>query len=62
MSELRLLPIEPTPSIDNRDSLIEWLQWNDPNGSYSDYESDRDELPRLTLEEAISCYFDQKGA
>ena len=62
MSELRLLPTEPVPNINNRDSLIEWLQWNDPNGSYSDAESARDELPRITLEEAINCYFDQKGA
>lgn len=35
----------------DRDRLIAWLQWNDPNGCYSDDASDLEDLPRLSVEE-----------
>lgn len=35
----------------DRDRLIAWLQWNDPNGCYSDDDSDAEDLPRLSAEE-----------
>ena len=35
----------------NRDMIIAWLQWNDPNGCYSDDDSDAEDLPRLSISE-----------
>ena len=35
----------------NRDRLIAWLEWNDPNGCYSDHDSDAEDLPRLSISE-----------
>jgi len=36
----------------SRELIIDWLQWNDPNGCYSDIESDSEGFPRMTLDDA----------
>jgi hypothetical protein len=40
-----------TPS-SSRESLIEWLAWNDPNGSYRDEDALVEDRDPLTSEEA----------
>ena len=35
-----------------RRDLIGWLEWNDPNGDYSDADMEAEGLDPLTLEEA----------
>jgi hypothetical protein len=35
-----------------RTDLLEWLQWNDPNGAYTDELADAGDYDRLTREEA----------
>ena len=37
---------------DDRDAIIAWLCWNDPNGCYTDEDSEAEGLPRLTLNSA----------
>ena len=41
-----------------RDQLIDWLEWNDPNGAYSDEAADREGQPPLTHGEAADLAFD----
>lgn len=36
----------------DRSQLIAWLCWNDPNGVYTDKDSENDGLPPITLAEA----------
>lgn len=36
-----------------REKLIGWLQWNDPNGAYSDEDAIRDDFPPLSVPEAV---------
>ena len=36
----------------SREQIIEWLVWNDPNGTYVDAGSALEDLPPLTLERA----------
>ncbi|MCY6354196.1 hypothetical protein OIO11_03000 [Clostridium sp. ZS2-4] len=36
-----------------RAKIIEFLQWNDRNGSYTDENCDLEEIPRMTYEDAI---------
>jgi len=50
------------PAIDttNRESVIAWLVWNDPNGSYTDHASEVEGYDPLTLEEAVEYYLDQR--
>ena len=36
----------------SRELIVDWLEWNDINGVYSDHERDAEGLPRLTLETA----------
>jgi hypothetical protein len=36
----------------NRNQLIGWLSWNDPNGIYSDKDSENDGFKPITLKEA----------
>ncbi len=57
--DLNLLPVEPSVDITNRESLINWLVWNDPNGCYTDSDSVREDMPIITLETALNLYFDQ---
>lgn len=50
----------PVANLESRESVINWLCWNDPNGDYTDEASDREGLPRLTLEEAVELYHSQQ--
>ena len=43
----------------DRDRVIAWLKWNDPNGIYSDNDCDNEWLPRLDLKEAIELMTSQ---
>jgi hypothetical protein len=43
-----------------REQIIEWLQWNDHNGCYSDAESAHEGLSPLTREQAVELIVDQK--
>jgi hypothetical protein len=51
--------------VEDRDAIIHWLTWNDRDGSYSDHDSDLEDLPRLTLETAqealLNAYFQATG-
>mgnify|MGYP003657989653 FL=1 len=51
--------LEPSVNIKNRESLINWLEWNDSNGCYSDTDSINEDMPILSLETALNLYFDQ---
>jgi|APSaa5957512493_1039668.scaffolds.fasta_scaffold238967_2 hypothetical protein len=51
---------EPIVNIKNRESLINWLVWNDSNGCYSDADSINEDMPILSLETALNLYFDQR--
>lgn len=42
-----------------REQIIAWLQWNDPNGIYSDRDSEIEEREKLTLEQARALINDQ---
>lgn len=35
-----------------REQIIDWLMWNDPNGTYSDRDSAAEEMRALSLHEA----------
>lgn len=39
-------------TVGTRDEVIDWLEWNDPNGCYRDAESDSEGFPRMTLDDA----------
>ena len=41
-----------------RNQLIDWLRWNDPNGTYSDEDAFREGQPPLTHEEAADLAFE----
>jgi len=43
----------------NRETLIEVLEWNDPNGIYSDEDSEAEGLDPITKEEAIEIIIRQ---
>lgn len=43
----------------NREQLIEWLCWNDPNGVYRDEDSIREGMEVLSYEEAYELYLNQ---
>jgi hypothetical protein len=43
----------------DRATLIRWLQWNDPNGRYSDEDAKRDDMDPLTVETAWDLIADQ---
>jgi len=36
----------------SREEIVQWLVWNDPNGTYSDADSELEDRPCLTLEAA----------
>ncbi|MBS5926998.1 MAG: hypothetical protein KIC66_07920 [Clostridium sp.] len=40
-----------------RKGIIEFLQWNDRNGCYTDENCDSEDVPRMTYEEAIKYFF-----
>ena len=42
-----------------RADCIEWLEWNDPNGCYSDLACRREGFPRLTRAEARELILSQ---
>ena len=43
----------------NREELINWLCWNDPNGVYRDEDSIREGMEVLSYEEAYELYLNQ---
>jgi hypothetical protein len=43
----------------NRETLIEVLEWNDPNGIYNDEDSEAEGLDLITKEEAIEIIIRQ---
>jgi hypothetical protein len=43
----------------NREELINWLCWNDPNGVYRDEDSIREGMDVLSYEEAYELYLNQ---
>lgn len=43
----------------SRETLIEWLEWNDPNGVYSDEDSDNEGMKRLTKNDAEQIIIDK---
>lgn len=43
----------------NREELIDWLCWNDPNGVYRDMDCYRKGIDFLTYEEALELYIKQ---
>lgn len=65
MAKLVIGYMEPNPApdvdLDDRDSIIRWLQWNDHNGDYSDEDAEMRGVPPLTLEECRQMYCDQLG-
>lgn len=44
-----------------RERIIEWLVWNDPNGTYTDTDSAADGMPALSLERAKQIMNEQAG-
>jgi hypothetical protein len=44
----------------NREQLIDWLYWNDPNGVYRDEDSIREGMEILSYQEALDLYIKQK--
>ena len=40
-----------------RVKIIEFLQWNDKNGCYTDENCDLEDVPRMTYEDAIKYFF-----
>ena len=56
---MNLLPQGPSVDIQDRESVINWLVWNDCNGCYTDTDSINEDMPILSLETAIKLYFDQ---
>lgn len=42
-----------------RETIIDWLCWNDPNGTYTDRDSIAEGMKRMTLEEACRIMLDQ---
>lgn len=40
-----------------RINIINFLQWNDRNGCYTDENCDLEEVPRMTYEEAVKYFF-----
>lgn len=49
-------PHQPAVWLDHRTSILQWLQWNDKNGCYTDDHSAADEMESLTLHEARLLY------
>lgn len=50
-------PPEPQVDVNNRDSLIAWHEWNDPNGCYRDEDIDIENPGHYwTLEDLRSLY------
>lgn len=41
-----------------RKIIIEFLQWNDKNGCYTDENCDSEDVPRMTYEEAVKYFFE----
>ncbi len=41
------------------EQIIAWLAWNDPNGTYTDRDSEADEMKQMTLENARQAMRDQ---
>lgn len=42
-----------------REQLIEWLVWNDPNGTYTDRDSEADDMKPITIDQARGIMRDQ---
>ncbi len=41
----------------DRIKILQFLQWNDRNGCYTDENCDLEEVPRMTYEEAVKYFF-----
>lgn len=41
----------------NRLKIIQFLQWNDRNGCYTDENCDLENIPRMTYEDAVKYFF-----
>ena len=41
----------------NRLKIIQFLQWNDRNGCYTDEDCDLEDIPRMTYEDAVKYFF-----
>jgi hypothetical protein len=39
----------------DRDDLIDWLVWVDPNGIWSDEDMLRDDMDPMSVEDAVDC-------
>ncbi len=53
---------EPTVDMTDRESILRWLVWNDPNGCYLDEECDEEGNARWTLDDALKAYREQGGS
>lgn len=40
-----------------RTAIIEFLQWNDVNGCYTDENCDLEDVPRMTCEDSVKYFF-----
>ena len=40
-----------------RKIIVEFLQWNDGNGCYTDENCDLEDIPRMTYEDAVKYFF-----
>lgn len=49
-------PSAPRVDTHDRESLIAWLVWNDPNGAYTDGDCADEGLAPLTLEDLRALY------
>ena len=49
---------EALMSIGEREEITQWLQWNDPNGVYTDENCDLECLPRMDLDDAVKMMGD----
>jgi hypothetical protein len=49
---------QPMVQLSNRDSLIRWLQWNDPNGDYDDESGHLQGMKPMTLADAQEAFND----
>lgn len=43
----------------SREEVIEWLCWNDPNGTYTDVDSAAEDCPPLSIDQARQIMSDQ---
>lgn len=61
MPYVYVVPPEPDVDLDDRQSVIDWLCWNDHNGCYTDEDAVAEfgEGSEMTLVQALCLYRDQ---